>query len=130
MYTPDNGVPAGTLWHFTALGGVFLSDVGSPDAGNFTVWPGSHHALEAYFRKHGTGALDAGWPKLDLGPPRQIVARAGDALLAHYQLAHGIAGNTSPHIRYATFLRLFHADHDRAGTRCLTDVWHEWEGMR
>src|SRR5437762_3159981 len=27
MYTPENGVPAGTIYHFTALAGVFLSDV-------------------------------------------------------------------------------------------------------
>lgn len=130
MYTPQNGVPAGTLYHFTALGGVFLSDVTTPDAGNFTVWPGSHRKLEAYFRQHGPEALLSGMPPVDLGPPRPLMAQAGDAVVAHYALAHGVSGNVGPHIRYAVFFRLFHADHEQVQTACLTDLWREWEGMR
>ena len=45
-----NGVAAGTIYHFTALAAVFLSDVDEPFAGNFTVWPGSHRALAALLR--------------------------------------------------------------------------------
>ena len=55
------------------------------------------------------------FPELPLGPPRPVLARAGDALLAHYQLAHGIAPNLGPHIRYAAFFRLFHRRHHEPG---------------
>jgi hypothetical protein len=130
VYTPENGVPAGTLWHFTALVGVFLSDVLEPDRGNFTVWPGSHHLLEAHVRRHGPASISSSFPELPLPPARPIVARAGDAVLAHYQLAHGIAPNLGPHVRYAVFFRLFHVEHDARGTAALADVWREWEGMK
>src|SRR4051794_2173079 len=43
MYSPTNGVPEGTIQNFTALVGILLSDLPSPHAGNFTVWPGTHH---------------------------------------------------------------------------------------
>ena len=42
MYTPDNGVPAGSVLSFTMLAGIVLSDVETGDAGNLVVWPGSH----------------------------------------------------------------------------------------
>jgi hypothetical protein len=130
MYTPDNGVPAGTLQHFTALLGVLLSDVTGPDSGNFTVWSGSHELLAAHFRQHGTGALDGGFPKLALPEPRPLTGRAGDVVLAHYALLHAVGPNLGPHVRYAIFFRLYHADHEQAGTRPLTDPWGQWEGMR
>jgi hypothetical protein len=128
--SPGNGVPPGTLYHFTALGGVFLSDVTAADRGNLTVWPGSHRLVEQHLRTHGVAAIVDRFPDLPLGPPHPILARAGDALLAHYQLAHGIAPNHGPHIRYAVFYRLFHAQHEAFGTRPLTDQWLEWEGLR
>jgi hypothetical protein len=130
MYTPDNGVPAGTLQHFTALLGVYLSDVPGPDAGNFTVWPGSHRLLEAHFRQHGTASIVDGFPSLALPPPKPLLGRAGDVVLAHYALAHAGAPNLGPHVRYAVFFRLHHVDHEQAGTRPLTELWSQWEGMR
>ena len=66
MPGPLNGVEAGTLYHFTALAAVFLSDTTAPFQGNFTVWPGSHRALEAYFRAHGTGELVRGFPPIEM----------------------------------------------------------------
>ncbi len=127
---PGNGVPPGTLQHFTALAGVFLSDVPGPDRGNFTVWPGSHRAVEERLRTRGPGSFFQGLPAdLSLGTPRPIVARAGDALLAHYQLAHGIAPNLGPHVRYAVFFRLFHPDHEAFGEAPLRDLWLEWPGL-
>jgi ectoine hydroxylase-related dioxygenase (phytanoyl-CoA dioxygenase family) len=126
-----NGVAPGTLFHFTALLGVFLSDVSGPQAGNFLVWPGSHQVLEAHFRQHGVALLAGGaFPSLGTLAPRPLTARAGDVVLAHYALAHGVAPNLGPHVRYAVFFRLFHQDHERAGTRPLEDLWLEWEGMR
>jgi Phytanoyl-CoA dioxygenase (PhyH) len=127
--TPANGVAPGTLFHFTALGGVFLSDVPEPDRGNFTVWPGSHLMLAEHLRREGPQAVVDRYPELPLPAPRPIVARAGDALLAHYLLAHGMAPNLGPHIRYAAFFRLFHADHHTFGTRPLLDPWLEWAGL-
>jgi hypothetical protein len=123
---PGNGVPPGTLYHFTALAGVFLSDVTEPDRGNFTVWPGSHAVMARHLRTHGVTAVVDRFPDLTLPPPRPICARAGDGLLAHYLLAHGIAPNLGPHIRYAAFFRLFHQRHAEHGGRALTDPWLEW----
>lgn len=130
MPGPLNGVRAGTLYHFTALAGVFLSDVDGSFEGNFTVWPGSHRVLERHFRSHGTDELLSGFPKLDLGAPRQLRARAGDVVLAHYQLAHGAAANLGPHIRYAVFFRLAHRSHDPRSTATMVDLWREWAGLR
>jgi hypothetical protein len=126
---PGNGVPVGTLAHFTALAGVFLSPVEGPDQGNFTVWPGSHRVVEAHLRQHGPAGTVDGFPKLALGMPRAVTAQPGDALLAHYALAHGIAPNRGPHIRYAAFFRLYHARHAEHGDRPLTDLWFEWPGV-
>jgi hypothetical protein len=128
--TADNGVPPGTLHHFTALLGVFLSDVAGPCAGNLVVWPGSHILLEQHFRLHGSGAVAGGFPSLVLPPPRPLVARAGDIVLAHYALAHGVAPNLGPNTRYAVFFRLYHEDHEKIGDRALSDLWIEWDGMR
>jgi hypothetical protein len=129
MPTPDNGVPPGTLHHFTALLGVFLSDVTGPGQGNFVVWPGSHLLLEGEFRARGPAAMAAGFPPLAMPPPRPLLAVAGDVVLAHYALAHGAASNLGAHTRYAVFFRIYHRDHDQAGARALSDLWMEWEGM-
>jgi hypothetical protein len=129
MPGPLNGVTPNTIFHFTALGAVFLSDVELPFHGNFTVWPGTHATLARHFAAHGTDELLRGFPPIPMPAPRQLVARAGDALLAHYDLAHGAAANFGPHVRYAVFFRLFHAAHDAASTATMTDPWREWEGL-
>ena len=130
MYTPTNGVKEGTIANFTALIGVFLSDLPETFAGNFTAWPGSHQKYEAYFRKQGPQALLSGLPPLELGKPEQFTGSAGDAALCHYQLGHGIAGNVSSNTRYAIFFRLLHVDHEKYHWECMTDIWKEWAGMQ
>lgn len=125
-----NGVAKGTLYHFTALLGVFLSEVEGPFQGNFTVWPGTHRTLEAHFRTHGLAGLQTGFPPIALPPARQLTARRGDVILAHHQLAHGAAKNLGPHIRYAVFFRLSHQDHDPGSTATMTDLWREWSGVK
>jgi hypothetical protein len=50
--------------------------------------------------------------------------------LAHYQLAHGIALNVSPFIRYGIFFRLIHKNHDAWQWVCMTNIWGEWAGMQ
>jgi hypothetical protein len=129
MPGPLNGVEPRTIFHFTALGGVFLNDALLPFHGNFTVWPGSHLELGRHFAAHGTDGLLTGFPPIAMPPPRQLRVRAGDALLAHYQLAHGAAPNVGPHVRYAVFFRLFHEAHDASSTATLIRPWREWEGL-
>jgi hypothetical protein len=130
MYSPTNGVPEGTIQNFTALVGVLLSDLPGPGAGNFTVWPGTHHLYERYFREHTPQSLLDGMPDVPLPEPLQITGRAGDVVLCHYQIAHGVTPNVSPHVRYAIFFRLTHVDHDAHKWESMTDIWLEWEGMR
>lgn len=130
MYTPTNGVPEGTIRNFTALVGVLLSDLPQPDAGNLAVWPGTHRLFEGYFQEHGPQSLLEGMPRVEMPEPEQITGTAGDAVLCHYQVAHGIAGNAAPHIRYAIYFRLSHVDHDELHWECMTDIWREWSGMQ
>ncbi|MDQ3813962.1 MAG: phytanoyl-CoA dioxygenase family protein [Armatimonadota bacterium] len=129
MYTPTNGVPQGTIGNFTMLVAVLLSDLTCDYAGNFTVWPGTHHAYERYFRKHGPESLLNGMPPITLPPARQIRGQAGDIVFAHYELAHAAAANVSPHVRYAIFFRLKHVDHDSDPKKRMSDIWLDWPGM-
>ncbi|MBC8136832.1 MAG: hypothetical protein H8F28_13185 [Fibrella sp.] len=130
MYSPTNGVKEGTIGNFTALIGVFLSDVPEPNSGNFTTWNGTHRLYEEYFREHGPESLLQGMPPVELPEAEQFTGVAGDAALVHYQIAHGIAPNISPNVRYAVFFRLFHVDHDQNHWSCMTNIWQEWSGMQ
>jgi hypothetical protein len=130
MYSPTNGVPEGTIQNFTALVSILLSDLPGPNAGNFTAWPGTHHIYERYFREHGPESLLNGMPKVDIPEPEQITGQAGDMVLVHYQVAHGVTPNASPHIRYAIFFRLTHVDHAEQKFETMTDIWREWDGIR
>lgn len=130
MHTPYNGVPEGTIQNFTMLVGILLSDLTCDYAGNFTVWPGTHHLYEEYFREHTPQSLLNGMPPIELPPPKQIHGQAGDIALVHYELAHSAAPNVSPHVRYALFFRLTHCDHAAHKWEAMTDIWLEWAGMR
>ncbi len=130
MHSPNNGVPAGTIRNFTMLLGVALSDVTTTFAGNLAVWPGTHHLYERYFQEHGPLALLNGMPPVEMPEPVQVLAKAGDIIMAHYQTAHGVTANTSPHPRYAIYFRLHHIDHEQTGMASMTDIWREWEGIR
>lgn len=123
MYSPNNGVPEGTISNFTALVGVLLSDLPDDDSGNFTVWPGTHLQYEEYFREHGPEALLNGMPPIDMPEPIQIKGKAGDIVLCHYQLAHGIGPNVSPNIRYATFFRINHVEVKDDWKAPMKDIW-------
>jgi len=61
---------------------------------------------------------------------QQILLRPGDAVLLHQKVAHRVGVNVSPHIRYQTYFRLNHVDHDQQKFEALTDVWLAWEGVR
>jgi hypothetical protein len=129
MYSPTNGVPEGTIQNFTALGCVLLSELNRDFAGNFTVWPGTHHTFEAYFREHTPQSLLNGMPPVEMPPPVQIQGKPGDFVLVHYLLGHAAAINVSPHVRYAIFFRLTHVEHAERKWETMTDAWLEWEGM-
>lgn len=129
MYTPANGVPRGSVLSFTMLAGIVLSDADAPAAGNLVVWPGSHRVLERHFRERGPESLLKGMPAVELGRPEPILARAGDVVLCHYQLAHAAGPNTSPYVRYAVYFRLKRRGHDAQRWDCLTDIWREWPGL-
>lgn len=130
VHTSNNGVPKGTISNFTALVAVLLSDLTRDDAGNFTVWSGSHRVYEEYFKAKGHDILLGATPKIEVGPPRQIMGKAGDVVLCHYQLGHGITPNVSPDVRYAVFFRLKHRDHDEQKIEVLADIWRHWSGIR
>lgn len=132
-YHPLNGVPEGELASFTALVAVFLTDVPVENAGNFTVWPGSHLLYEQYFRENGgqilvNGIADVGF--VPLPAPRQIRAQAGDAVIAHHLLAHSVAPNVWWQTRHAVFFRVKHVRHDQQKWEVLSDLWREWPGTR
>jgi len=129
MSSPTNGVSPGTIGNFSMLVGVLLSDLPEPNSGNFTVWPGTHRSTAKYFEEHGADAFLEGMPKIEMPEPVQIMGKAGDVVLCHYQVAHGITANSSPNIRYAIFFRLKHKDHDSHHREVLSDIWRDWPGM-
>ncbi len=105
--TADNGVRGQFLHTFTALVGVFLSQTPSPDAGNFTVWPGSHARISAWYRDRGPSSMLAPQlPPVDLGAPQQLITGPGDVVLCAYSLAHGVVANASAVERRAVFYRV------------------------
>jgi hypothetical protein len=130
VFPSQDNSSEGVIKTFTGIFGVFLSHIPNYFMGNFTVWPNTHLLFEDYFRRHGPQSLLKGLPPVAMPQPLQITARTGDVVLCHYQLAHGIAGNSSPFIRYAVFFRLSHIHHEAVYLECMTDIWREWEGMR
>ncbi|MCC7492156.1 MAG: phytanoyl-CoA dioxygenase family protein [Fimbriimonadaceae bacterium] len=130
MHSALNGVKAGTYGNFTMLAVVLLSDVPGPWCGNFTVWPGTHHQFEAWFREHGPDSLLDGMPPIDYPEPVQITGQAGDLVLCHYQVAHAAGPNLSPHVRYACIYRVYHVDHGSCRPAAMTDIWLEWPAIR
>ena len=75
--------------------------------------------------------LENGMPRPELPEgPIQLTGEPGDVVLAHHQIVHTAAPNTSPHIRYAAIFRLQHEEAKEFGNAAYTDIWHEWPGVR
>jgi hypothetical protein len=129
IQTPTNEQSSVELNPFSLLVGVFLSDVPTQFAGNFTVWPGSHHLIEAYFRQRGSRAMREDMPQVALPKPQQLLCSAGDVVFCHYQLAHAAAVNTEDFDRYAVFFRVWHHDLTLREARWqhLTNIWTDWK---
>lgn len=116
-----------TISRFTMLVGVLLSDLPEKYMGNFTAYPGTHRRIAEFIKAKGTAPLRAGLAgKIDLPEGVQIIGKAGDAILCHYQLAHDKEQNLSHLIRYAAYWRLWHVDAERQQPQGLTDIWMEW----
>jgi hypothetical protein len=130
MYSGNNKIAKGSIFSFTALVGIFLSDVPNEYWGNFTGWPGTHRAIADYLKEHGSAALKKGLPPVNLPEPEQLLGKSGDMILAHYLTAHTVVVNVSPYIRYAVFFRIRHIYHRTHGEKVFTDLWHEWPGIR
>lgn len=122
-----NGLePGSEISNFTALVGVFLTRLDTEFAGNFTVWPGSHRRLEAYFRERGRDAMGEGMPRIELGAPVQLYADPGDMVVCHYQLAHTAAVNVSPYDRIAVYFRVWLKGIETWRWELLTNIWDGW----
>lgn len=122
-----NGLDEGRIYTLTALVGVFLTPVRSDFAGNFTVWPGSHHVYERYFRERGPRAMSEPMPTPDIGEPLQLRCEAGDVVLAHYQLAHTAAVNTADSDRIAVYFRIWLRGIEQDRWRYLINMWDGWK---
>lgn len=122
-----NGLEGGRIYSLTALVGVYLTPVRQPFAGNYTVWPGSHHVYEQYFRRRGERAMGEPMPNLEIGEPVQLMCEPGDAVLVHYQLGHTVAVNTSGRDRIAVYFRLWLRGIEQRRWHYLTNIWDGWK---
>ncbi|HEX8179012.1 MAG TPA: phytanoyl-CoA dioxygenase family protein [Pyrinomonadaceae bacterium] len=122
-----NGLDEGKIYSLTALLGIFLTPVERDFAGNFTVWPGSHHIYERYFRERGPRAMSEPMPTPEIGPPLQLKCGVGDVVLAHYELAHTAAVNTADRDRIAIYFRIWLRGIELDRWHYLTNIWAGWQ---
>ena len=118
-----NGLDEGKIYNHTILVGVFLTPVRKAFAGNFTIWPTSHYVYERYFRERGARAIKEPMPTLDLGQPVQLTCEVRDVVLAHYQLGHAAAVNTSDQDRIAVYFRVWLRLVELDRWHYLTNIW-------
>lgn len=117
---------------------MVLQDITGPFCGNLVVYPGSHAILADHFRQHPEALTrmeqegDKVFPKLAFPPAKQVTARAGDITLCHYMLAHNVAANSSPDVRYLVYFRLHTKEHVPGTYRreTLTNLWGDWRGLK
>jgi hypothetical protein len=122
-----NGLDEGRVYNHTVTVGVFLTPVPSTFAGNFTVWPGSHYIYEHFFRERGPNAMREPMPTPEIGQPLQLTCGVGDVVLAHYQLGHAAAVNTSGFDRIAVFFRVWLRGIELDRWHYLTNIWDRWK---
>eukprot|EP01124_Arcella_intermedia_P018918 TRINITY_DN26042_c0_g1_i1.p1 TRINITY_DN26042_c0_g1~~TRINITY_DN26042_c0_g1_i1.p1 ORF type:complete len:510 (+),score=99.71 TRINITY_DN26042_c0_g1_i1:157-1530(+) len=134
---------AGQVQNFTCLVGILLSDLPEELSGNLTLYPGSHHLIEKFFREKGgvLNYLKTTKPPViqqihqeissQLPEPIQVRGKPGDLIICHYQLPHAIAPNISPNIRYCIYFRVFSHCHGTDSFRpdTMTDIWMDFEGL-
>lgn len=144
----------GTCWHtdglrqgkkhsFSLLVGIALSDnMMQPDNGNLCVWPRSHLHVHHWMRhpdgkiarpaSGGTGWSDSDGPLPDLGPPLQMLLRAGDVIIAHSEIAHCGGIHLGPDIRSMVYYRVRHVNWKEMyeSGALVEDMWCDLEGLR
>lgn len=119
---------------FTMLAAIYLVDEPEGMAGNLWVWPGSHLAHKRLFHERGTRAL-VGFgghalsldPPPELGPRREVTARRGDLLLAHFLLGHNTGGNTADRVRRIAYYRLSCPGHAERWEETFLDPFTEYQ---
>ena len=67
--------------------------------------------------------------ELPLPPAKQLILSKGDVVIAHYQLGHTVAPNTSHTTRKMVFFRVFALPHPPGTYRpaALTNIWLDWQ---
>jgi ectoine hydroxylase-related dioxygenase (phytanoyl-CoA dioxygenase family) len=127
-----------SLTHSTSLFssvGVYLNDILEENSGNFTVYPGTHMLHADWFKSNPPEALlnEQGYmkamPTIQRPPGVQIKAKAGDVIIAHYLLAHSIASNVSPNIRYALYFRITSTKQAENTQLRLQQPFLDWQGI-
>ncbi len=116
---------------YTLNVGVFLSDVPGPNMGNFKACPGSHLWVAEHARRFGPYGINPALRDLrgTAGETDELIARAGDAVVCHYNLVHARQWNASPHIRYAVFFRVYAKGHLTRWQYVMREPWVEWAGL-
>lgn len=113
---PTSGMPLG--WHhdgpkpypFPNVGGLvpllnlkvgwFLTDLSSPDLGNFVVVPGSHiHGVNPPRGRLEHSASETTELASEMPGAVQVLAEPGDAILFHNELWHAVAPSTADRLR-------------------------------
>ncbi len=138
----DNFIPGvtdhfGAVFNFDALVGIFLSEVKTPLSGELCCYPGSHTDLAAHaaksgvllkMYKHGVKALPTGkaTDKVLSRLPVPIFGRPGDVIIANHMVAHYVAPNTSPHIRYMVYFRVKGPQFARKQKHYPKPLLHPW----
>lgn len=108
----DNVTEEGGIRNCALVVGIYLSDALTENAGNLTVFPGTHHIMEEEFRNLGYDAIykkegNFVRPKIPLPTARHLKTRLGDSVIMHPLLIHFVGKNCSPNIRYAIYYRLY-----------------------
>jgi hypothetical protein len=66
-------------------------------------------------------------PPPELGPRREVTARRGDLLLAHFLLGHNTGGNTADRVRRIAYYRLSCPGHAERWEETFLDPFTEYE---
>jgi len=123
-------LPATELRTFTLLAGVLLTDLAMPDGGALHYATGGHVEMAKWFR--------AGWPPLAneqvpshiaIRPTTPFVGRAGDVILLHHLVPHGVHANKTAHPRVMVYFRVKHERHDEYVIEALRDAWLEFPSI-
>jgi hypothetical protein len=129
---------AGFVLQFSLLVGVMMSDCEDELSGNLLVYPGGHLALQRYAMERGDPSAvlmrdnvnrppDIEWPCA----PKQIKAREGDVVLAHWLTPHAVSPNLSPDIRYCSYFRVASTDQMPGVFRpdAVENPWKDFRGL-